>query len=72
MAQREKGVLQWEWDTLVQVVMEQALEVWGLWEHLMQQEVQPMEVVEGWQVALESGLLWAELEAAEWREDWLA
>ncbi|KAG5728581.1 hypothetical protein E4T56_gene19598 [Termitomyces sp. T112] len=34
-------------------------------------EVQPMEVAEGWQVALEGGSLQVELEAAGQREDWL-
>ncbi|KAG5724271.1 hypothetical protein E4T56_gene15916 [Termitomyces sp. T112] len=36
------------------------------------QEVQLTEVVEGQQVASEGGSLWAELEAAGWRKDWLA
>ncbi|KAG5729772.1 hypothetical protein E4T56_gene928 [Termitomyces sp. T112] len=32
----------------------------------------PMEEVEEQEMALEAGLLWAELEVARWREDWLA
>ncbi|KAG5331700.1 hypothetical protein C0989_007414 [Termitomyces sp. Mn162] len=71
-AQRKKEVLQREWDTLVQVATEWALEVRGLWERLTQWEVQPVEVVEGWQVASEGGSLQAELEAVGQREDWLA
>ncbi|KAG5350663.1 hypothetical protein C0989_009902 [Termitomyces sp. Mn162] len=72
VAQREKEALQRKWDTSVQVAMERALEVQSLQECLMQREVRPVEVAEGWQVALEGGALWAELEAVGWREDWLA
>ncbi|KAG5719765.1 hypothetical protein E4T56_gene18547 [Termitomyces sp. T112] len=56
----------------MQVALERVPEVQGLREHLTQQEVQPMEEVEEWEMAPEGGLLWAELEVARQREDWLA
>ncbi|KAG5333599.1 hypothetical protein C0989_005251 [Termitomyces sp. Mn162] len=68
----EKEVLERAWNTSVQVLLEQAPEIWGLWEHPTQWEVQPTEEAEEWEMALEGGLLWAELEVARWRENWLA
>ncbi|KNZ76574.1 hypothetical protein J132_09434 [Termitomyces sp. J132] len=38
----------------------------------MQQEGKPTEEAEEREMAPEAGLLWAELEVARWREDWLA
>ncbi|KAG5734186.1 hypothetical protein E4T56_gene1375 [Termitomyces sp. T112] len=35
-------------------------------------EVQPPEEAEEWEMVLEGGLLWVELEVVRWREDWLA
>ncbi|KAG5349101.1 hypothetical protein C0989_006025, partial [Termitomyces sp. Mn162] len=71
-AQAEKEALEQAQNTLVQAVMERAPEVWGLREHLTQWEVWSMEEAEEWGMAPEGGSLWAELEAARWREDWLA
>ncbi|KAG5334583.1 hypothetical protein C0989_003334 [Termitomyces sp. Mn162] len=68
----KKEVLGWAQNTLVQVALERVLEVRGLQEHLMQQEAWSMEEVEEWEMAPEGGLLWAELEVARQREDWLA
>ncbi|KAG5348918.1 hypothetical protein C0989_007160, partial [Termitomyces sp. Mn162] len=70
--QAEKEVLEWAQNTSVQVAIEQAPEVWGLWECLMQWEVRPRVGVEDWGMAPEDGSLGAELEAAWQREDWLA
>ncbi|KAG5332410.1 hypothetical protein C0989_007051 [Termitomyces sp. Mn162] len=72
VAWTEKEVMEWERNTLVCVVMEQALEVRGLRERLMQMEGQPAGEVEGWGRVPGGDALWAELEAARWREDWLA
>ncbi|KAG5328362.1 hypothetical protein C0989_010521 [Termitomyces sp. Mn162] len=52
--------------------MEQALEVQGLQECLTQMEGQPVGEAEGRGRVPEGDALWAELEAARWREDWLA
>ncbi|KAG5724671.1 hypothetical protein E4T56_gene3726 [Termitomyces sp. T112] len=68
----EKEALERAWNTSVQVAPERVPGVWGLWEHLMQWEVQPTEEAEEREMAPEGGLLWAELEAARQREDWLA
>ncbi|KNZ75289.1 hypothetical protein J132_03587 [Termitomyces sp. J132] len=51
---------------------EQALEVRGLQECLMQMEGQPTGEAEGRGRVPEGDALWVELEAARWREDWLA
>ncbi|KAG5333143.1 hypothetical protein C0989_006226 [Termitomyces sp. Mn162] len=72
VAWTEKEVMEWERNTSVRVAMEQALEVRGLWERLMQMEGQPMGEAEGQGRVLEGDALWAELEAARRREDWLA
>ncbi|KNZ76233.1 hypothetical protein J132_11103 [Termitomyces sp. J132] len=56
----------------VRVVPEQVPEVWGLRERPTQWGVRPMEEVEEQEMAVEDGLLWAELEVARQREDWLA
>ncbi|KAG5349055.1 hypothetical protein C0989_006350 [Termitomyces sp. Mn162] len=72
MAQMEKEAMERERNTLVHVVMEQALEVRGLRECLMQMEGQPTGEAEGWGRVPEGDALWAELEAARRREDWLA
>ncbi|KAG5719758.1 hypothetical protein E4T56_gene18530 [Termitomyces sp. T112] len=72
VAQTEKEVMERERNTLVHVATEQALEVRGLRERLMQMEGQPMGEAEGWGRVLEGDALWAELEAARQREDWLA
>ncbi|KAG5331358.1 hypothetical protein C0989_008088, partial [Termitomyces sp. Mn162] len=61
-----------ERNTLVRMATEQALEVRGLREHLMQMEGQPVGEREGWGQVPEGDALWAELEAARQREDWLA
>ncbi|KAG5332677.1 hypothetical protein C0989_006748, partial [Termitomyces sp. Mn162] len=71
-AQAEKEAFEWARNTSVQVAMEQALEVQGLREHLTQRGVRPMEEAEEWGMAPDGGLLWAELEAARRKEDWLA
>ncbi|KAG5333191.1 hypothetical protein C0989_006110 [Termitomyces sp. Mn162] len=72
MAWTEKEAMEQERNTSVRVAMEQALEVRGLWEHLMQMEGQPMGEAEGRGRVLEGDALWAELEVARRREDWLA
>ncbi|KAG5348784.1 hypothetical protein C0989_008260, partial [Termitomyces sp. Mn162] len=72
VVQVEKEVLEWAWNTSVRVAPERVLEVWGLRECPMQRGVQPMEEVKEQEMALEGGLLRAELEVARWREDWLA
>ncbi|KAG5717927.1 hypothetical protein E4T56_gene1701 [Termitomyces sp. T112] len=72
VVQAEKEALEQVWNTSVRVAPEQVLEVWGLQEHPMQQEVQPTEEAKEWEMVPEGGLLQAELEAARWREDWLA
>ncbi|KAG5335277.1 hypothetical protein C0989_001577, partial [Termitomyces sp. Mn162] len=72
VVQAEKEALEQVWNTSVRVAPEQVLEVWGLQERPMQQEVQPTEEAEEWEMVPEGGLLQAELEAARWREDWLA
>ncbi|KAG5331190.1 hypothetical protein C0989_008372 [Termitomyces sp. Mn162] len=61
-----------ERNTSVHVATERALEVRGLWERLMQMEGQPAGEVEGWGRVLKGDVLWVELKAARWREDWLA
>ncbi|KAG5350094.1 hypothetical protein C0989_000199 [Termitomyces sp. Mn162] len=68
----EKEALEQAWNTSVQVAPEQVPEVQGLQERLTQWEVWPIEEAEEQEMALEGGLLWAELEVARWREDWLA
>ncbi|KAG5349207.1 hypothetical protein C0989_005259 [Termitomyces sp. Mn162] len=70
--QTEKEAMERERNTLVCVVTERALEVQGLREHLMQMEGQPMGKAEGRGRVPGGDALWAELEAARWREDWLA
>ncbi|KAG5329329.1 hypothetical protein C0989_009685 [Termitomyces sp. Mn162] len=72
VARMEKEAMEWERNTLVCMAMEQALEVQGLWECLMQMEGQPAGEAEGWGRVLGGDALWAELEAARRREDWLA
>ncbi|KNZ79542.1 hypothetical protein J132_09254 [Termitomyces sp. J132] len=72
MAWTEKEAMERERNTSVRVATERALEVRGLREHLTQMEGQPMREAEGRGRALEGGALWAELEAARRREDWLA
>ncbi|KAG5724667.1 hypothetical protein E4T56_gene3718 [Termitomyces sp. T112] len=72
VAWMEKEAMEQERNTSVRMVTEQALEVWGLWEHLTQMEGQPAGEAEGWGRVLEGDALWAELEAARQREDWLA
>ncbi|KNZ75838.1 hypothetical protein J132_00851 [Termitomyces sp. J132] len=72
VAQMEKEAMERERNTLVRMAMEQALEVRGLQEHLMQMEGQPTGKAEGWGQVPGGDVLWAELEAARWREDWLA
>ncbi|KAG5330947.1 hypothetical protein C0989_008472 [Termitomyces sp. Mn162] len=71
-AQAEKEALERVWNTSVRVVLERVPEVQGLREHLTQQEVWPMEEAEEQEMAPEAGLLWAELEIARRRKDWLA
>ncbi|KNZ75577.1 hypothetical protein J132_02518 [Termitomyces sp. J132] len=61
-----------ERNTSVRVATERALEVWGLREHLTQMEGQPAGEEEGQGQVPEGDALWAELEAARRREDWLA
>ncbi|KAG5735335.1 hypothetical protein E4T56_gene11032 [Termitomyces sp. T112] len=68
----EKEALEQAWNTSVRGAPEQVPQVRGLRERLTQQEGQPTEEVEEWEMAPEAGLLWAELEVARWREDWLA
>ncbi|KAG5715960.1 hypothetical protein E4T56_gene20141 [Termitomyces sp. T112] len=72
MAQMEKEAMEWERNTSVRVATEQALEVWGLRECLTQMEGQSTGEAEGQGQVLEGDALWAELEAARQREDWLA
>ncbi|KNZ75546.1 hypothetical protein J132_02486 [Termitomyces sp. J132] len=71
-AQMEREAMERERNTSVRVAMERALEVQGLQEHLMQMEGQPTGEAEGRGRVLGGDALWAELEAARWREDWLA
>ncbi|KAG5331590.1 hypothetical protein C0989_007867 [Termitomyces sp. Mn162] len=72
VAWMEKEVMEWERNTSVRMATEQALEVRGLQERLMQMEGQPVGEAEGRGRVLEGDVLWVELEAARWREDWLA
>ncbi|KAG5726764.1 hypothetical protein E4T56_gene1167 [Termitomyces sp. T112] len=72
VAQMEKEAMEWERNTSVRMATERALEVQGLREHLTQMEGQPTGEAEGWGQVLEGDALWVELEAARWREDWLA
>ncbi|KAG5332930.1 hypothetical protein C0989_006421 [Termitomyces sp. Mn162] len=72
VARTEKEAMERERNTLVRVATERALEVWGLRERLMQMEGQPTGEAEGRGQVPEGDALWAELEAARWREDWLA
>ncbi|KAG5349241.1 hypothetical protein C0989_005060, partial [Termitomyces sp. Mn162] len=72
VAWTEKEAMERERNTLVHVVMEQALEVQGLRERLTRMEGQPTGEVEGQGRVPEGDALWAELEAARRREDWLA
>ncbi|KNZ71607.1 hypothetical protein J132_08118 [Termitomyces sp. J132] len=64
--------MEWERNTSVRVATERALEVRGLREHLAQVEGQPAGKAEGRGRVPEGDALWAELEAARRREDWLA
>ncbi|KAG5732290.1 hypothetical protein E4T56_gene11372 [Termitomyces sp. T112] len=68
----EKEAMEQERNTLVHVATEQALEVRGLWKRLMQMEGQPTGGAEGRGQVPGGDALWAELEAARRREDWLA
>ncbi|KNZ75630.1 hypothetical protein J132_02573 [Termitomyces sp. J132] len=68
----EKEAMERERNTSVRVAMERALEVQGLQERLMQMEGQPAGEAEGRGQVPEGDALWAELEAARRREDWLA
>ncbi|KAG5329710.1 hypothetical protein C0989_009339 [Termitomyces sp. Mn162] len=72
MAQMEKEAMERERNTSVRVATEQALEVRGLRECLTQMEGQSTGEAEGQGRVLEGDALWAELEAARQREDWLA
>ncbi|KAG5332934.1 hypothetical protein C0989_006400 [Termitomyces sp. Mn162] len=72
VARMEKEAVERERNTSVHVATEQALEVWGLRERLMQMEGQPVGEAEGRGRVPEGDVLWAELEVARWREDWLA
>ncbi|KAG5349065.1 hypothetical protein C0989_006227 [Termitomyces sp. Mn162] len=72
VAWMEKEAMEWERNTSVRVATEQALEVRGLQEHLMQMEGQPAGEAEGRGRVPGGDALWAELEAARQREDWLA
>ncbi|KNZ74106.1 hypothetical protein J132_08002 [Termitomyces sp. J132] len=71
-ARMEKEVMEWERNTSVRVATERALEVQGLRERLVQMEGQPAGEGEGRGRVPEGDVLWVELEAARWREDWLA
>ncbi|KAG5347346.1 hypothetical protein C0989_012248, partial [Termitomyces sp. Mn162] len=71
-ARTEKEVMEQERNTLVRVATERALEARGLREHLAQVEGQPAGEAEGRGRVPEGDALWAELEAARRREDWLA
>ncbi|KNZ73297.1 hypothetical protein J132_07838 [Termitomyces sp. J132] len=72
VAQMEKEAMEWERNTSVRVAMEQVLEVWGLRERLMQMDGQPTGEAEGRGQVPGGDALWAELEVARRREDWLA
>ncbi|KAG5348948.1 hypothetical protein C0989_007003 [Termitomyces sp. Mn162] len=72
MAQMEKEAMEQERNTLVHVATERALEAQGLRERLTQMEGQPAGEAEGQGQVPEGDALWAELEAARQREDWLA
>ncbi|KAG5348921.1 hypothetical protein C0989_007143 [Termitomyces sp. Mn162] len=72
VAQTEKEAMEQERNTSVHMATEQALEVRGLREHLTQMEGQPAGEAEGRGQVPEGDALWAELEAARQREDWLA
>ncbi|KAG5725277.1 hypothetical protein E4T56_gene12653 [Termitomyces sp. T112] len=72
MVRMEKEVMERERNTSVRMATEQALEVQGLWERLTQMEGQPAGEAEGRGQVPEGDALWAELEAARRREDWLA
>ncbi|KAG5348746.1 hypothetical protein C0989_008502, partial [Termitomyces sp. Mn162] len=72
VARTEKEAMERERNTLVHVATEQVLEVQGLREHLTQMEGQPVGEVEGRGQVPGGDALWAELEAARRREDWLA
>ncbi|KNZ77866.1 hypothetical protein J132_03142 [Termitomyces sp. J132] len=67
-----KEAMERERNTSVCMATERALEVRGLRECLAQMEGQPTGEVEGRGQVPEGDALWAELEAARWREDWLA
>ncbi|KAG5348540.1 hypothetical protein C0989_010055, partial [Termitomyces sp. Mn162] len=71
-ARTEKEVMERERNTSVRVATERALEVRGLRERLAQVEGQPAGEAEGRGRVPEGDALWAELEAARRREDWLA
>ncbi|KAG5329658.1 hypothetical protein C0989_009017, partial [Termitomyces sp. Mn162] len=71
-AQTEKEVMERERNTSVRVATEQALEVRGLRERLVQVEGQPAGEAEGRGRVPEGDVLWVELEAVRRREDWLA
>ncbi|KAG5727760.1 hypothetical protein E4T56_gene20798 [Termitomyces sp. T112] len=68
----EKEAMEQERNTLVRVAMERVLEVRGLQERLAQVEGQPAGEAEGRGQAPKGDALWAELEVARQREDWLA
>ncbi|KNZ82105.1 hypothetical protein J132_08288 [Termitomyces sp. J132] len=72
VARTEKEAMEWERNTSVRMATERALEVRDLQERLTQMEGQPAGEAEGWGQVPEGDALWAELEAARWREDWLA
>ncbi|KAG5348562.1 hypothetical protein C0989_009938, partial [Termitomyces sp. Mn162] len=72
MTWTEKEAMERERNTSVCVATEQALEVRGLRERLMQMEGQPVGEAEGRGRAPEGDALWVELEVARQREDWLA
>ncbi|KAG5725351.1 hypothetical protein E4T56_gene6753 [Termitomyces sp. T112] len=71
-AQTDKEAMEQERNTSVRVATEQALEVRGLRECLAQMEGQPAGEAGGRGRVPEGDALWVELEAARWREDWLA
>ncbi|KAG5335388.1 hypothetical protein C0989_001261 [Termitomyces sp. Mn162] len=68
---RKRNVVQWDYNIAVQTAMVRSLEVQGLWKHLSQLEAQSAGEVEGQQVLSEEGMLWAKVEAARWKEEWL-
>ncbi|KAG5334268.1 hypothetical protein C0989_003609 [Termitomyces sp. Mn162] len=72
VARTEKEAMEQERNTSVHVAMEQALEMQGLRERLMQMEGQSAGEAEGWGQVLEGDALWVELEVVRQREDWLA